>query len=184
MTTALAKTIQPDEWAMIQMMSMTIFESHAFPGVSSPATAAVLLLTARDLGIPYSAALQGIDMINGKPSVRPALVWAIIRASGLLESFTVKDHTDAKGIPTACTVTLTRKGDQPYSVTVTMEDAQRAGLVKPNSGWTSWPANMLRARALGFVEDIVFPDLLYGIKRSDEYGADEAARELVIEEAA
>lgn len=170
-TTALAKPIATDEWAVLQMLASTIFESHLYPGIGSTAGAAVVLLTARDLGIPYTAALQGIHMINGKPSISPALAWGIIRASGQLKSYSIVDFIDDKGEP-GCTVTMERIGWEPYTITITVEDARRAGILKPGGGWEAWPANMTRWRAIGFVEDIVFPDLLFGIRRSDEFGAE------------
>jgi hypothetical protein len=58
-----------------------------------------------------------------------------------------------------------------YSVTYTMDDARRAGLVKPNSGWEKYPANMLKWRAIGFWIDTVLPDVQGGMKRADELGA-------------
>ena len=53
-----------------------------------------------------------------------------------------------------------------------MADAERAGVIKPGSGWEKYPANMLRWRAIGFCADVVFGDVIGGLKRADELGAD------------
>ena len=58
-----------------------------------------------------------------------------------------------------------------YTLTYTMDDARRAGLVKPDSAWETYPANMLRWRAIGFWLDVVMPDIIGGMKRADEFGA-------------
>ena len=47
---------------------------------------------------------------------------------------------------------------------------EKAGLIKAGGNWEKYGANMLRWRAIGFVTDVVFPDLLAGMKRADEYG--------------
>ena len=74
--------------------------------------------------------------------------------------------------PGSCTVTMERTNGFSYTLTWTMDDAKQAGLVKPNGGWEKYPANMLRWRAVGFCADVVFPDVLGGMKRTDELGAD------------
>jgi len=185
MTTALAKPLQPDEWGMLQALATTIFESHLFPSASSPSAAAAIMLTGRDLGVGYAAALQGITMIKNKVTISPALAWGIITASGQLEDWNIGDLTDAKGNATGCLVTMKRLHGNSYSVLYTVEDAARAGLVKPDSNWISYPANMCRWRAIGFCADILFPDLLFGIRRYDELGGNITPDgEIIFEEAA
>jgi hypothetical protein len=52
-----------------------------------------------------------------------------------------------------------------------MDDANRAGLVKANSGWTKYPENMCLWRAVGFAADVAAPDIIGGMKTADQYGA-------------
>ena len=48
-----------------------------------------------------------------------------------------------------CVVLLTPpNGHPPYTSTFHIDEARRAGLVKPDSNWVKWPRNMLRARAI------------------------------------
>jgi hypothetical protein len=66
---------------------------------------------------------------------------------------------------------MKRSNGFAYSVEFTIDDAKQAGLVKPDSAWEKYPANMLRWRAVGFCADVVFPDILGGLKRTDELAA-------------
>ena len=66
---------------------------------------------------------------------------------------------------------MKRRNGLEHSERFTMADANRAGLVKPDSGWTKYPANMLRWRTVGYCIDVLFPDVTGGMKRADEFGA-------------
>jgi hypothetical protein len=67
-----------------------------------------------------------------------------------------------------CTVEFKRHDeDEPRSVSWTLDDAKRAGLlVKDN--WKGYPADMLKARALTRAARIGWPDLLGGVYDPDE----------------
>ena len=173
MTTALTtpKRLTPDIWTMIQSVAPAMHQSRLF-GVSSPEQAAAIMLRGYELGLPLAASFDFINVIQGRPSLNPRGALAIAQNSGELEAFKVEDLTDTQGNPTRCRVTGKRRGGEPYTLEVSMEDARRAGLVKPGSGWESWPGNMLRWRAIGFWLDVVMPDVIGGMKRADEFGAD------------
>lgn len=170
MTTALTtpQRLTPDIWQMIMNVAPTMHQSRLF-GVSSPEQAAAIMLKGYELGMPLAMSFDMIHVIQGKPSLKPQGALALAVHSGELETFEVTDLSDPQGNPTRCRVSGKRRGGMAYTIEVSMDDARRAGLVKPGSGWESWPANMLRWRAIGFFLDVVMPDL--GMKHSDEYGA-------------
>jgi len=97
---------------------------------------------------------------------------AMIHQSGELASLEIKDLTDSKGNPTRCKVTMKRKNGFQYTVEFSMGDAQRAGIIRDKSCWEKYPANMLRWRAIGYCADVVFPDVIGGMYRPEELGAD------------
>ena len=130
------------------------------------------MLKGFELGFSITAAFENIHVIDGKPSLSPKGALALIHDCPLLASLSIKDEVDAKGNPLACTVTMKRRNGFEYTARFSMDDAKRAELVKPKSGWEKYPANMLRWRALGYCQDVVFPDVIGGTKRADEYGAD------------
>lgn len=173
MTTALAtyRPLTPDVWTMIQMVAPTVKDSRLF-GVATAEQAAAIMLKGHELGLGLTASFEFIHVIDSKPTLSPRGALALILNSPLLDKIEIRDETDQAGNPTGCSVMMARKGGLTYTARFTLEDAKRAGLMKSGSGWEKYPANMLRARAVGFCADMVFPDILNGMKRSDELGAD------------
>lgn len=167
-----------DVWKMIGELAPVMHASRLF-GVASKEQAAAIMLKGHELGIPLTSAFEFIHVIEGKPSLSPRGAMALVQQSGLLADLHIEDILQ-DGKPYACTVRMKRTNGMAYECTVTLDDAKRAGLVKPNGAWSAWPANMLRARATGFVMDVLFADVLGGMKRADEYGADLNAQGEVI----
>jgi hypothetical protein len=163
-TTALTKPITPDTWSLIQAVAPAAHASRLF-GTASPEQAMLIMLYGHELGLPITAAFGNIYLIDGKLSIAPKLALGLIYQSGLLTKLDIQEQ------PNACTVTIQRRGQQPYTLTYTLDQAKRAGVVKPGSGWDKYEANMLRWRAIGFCSDIVFPDVIAGLSRADEFGA-------------
>jgi len=181
MTTELAiRQLSPDTLQMIMQVAPTMHMARLF-GTASAEQAAAIMLKGFELGFSITASFENIHVIEGKPSLSPRGALALIHGCGELAGITVTDELDAKGAPTACAVTMKRRNGFEYTARFSMDDAKRAGLVKPNSGWEKYPANMLRYRAIGYAADIVFPDVIGGTKRADEYGADLTADGDVIE---
>jgi len=163
--------LTPDIWQMVQAMAPAMHGSRLFE-VSNPEQAIAIMVKGFELGLPLTASFNFIHVIRGKPALAPVGALALIQGSPLLDSLKIEDLKDDKGQPNACRVYMKRTNGFEYTVEFSMEDAKRAGLVKPDSGWSKYPANMLRWRAIGFCADIVFPDVIGGLKRADEYGAD------------
>lgn len=162
--------LTPDTWRMIADIAPTMAQSRLF-GVTSEQAAAAIMLKGFELGLSLTASFEFIHVIDGKPGISPRGALALIQQSPNLGKLEVKDITDAEGKPYACRVTMARKGGFSYTVEFTMADAQRAGIVKPGGGWDKYPGNMLRWRAIGYAADVVFPDVIGGMKRVDELGA-------------
>lgn len=168
MTTALT-THQPqpltlDMWNLISALAPAAHTSRLF-GVNSPEQAAMIMAKGFEIGMPITAAFEFIQVIQSRPTLSPRGALALVQASGLLEDMQIEEA------PGACTVTMRRRGGIRYSLTWTREDAKRAGVIKPDSAWQSYEANMLRWRAIGFVVDVLFSDVTGGLKRADEFGA-------------
>jgi hypothetical protein len=159
------RDVSPGLWNMIQSIAPTVHQSRMF-AVASPEQAQMIMLKGYELGLPLTAAFEFIHIVQNRPTLSPRGALALIQQSGLLAELQIEDTPDA------CTVTMQRL--QPrfsYSCSFSLEDAKRASLIKPDGAWTSYPANMLRWRAIGFCADVVFPDVLAGMKRADEFGA-------------
>lgn len=172
MTTALAvRELTPSVIDMAMKLAPTFKDSRLF-GVATEAQAAAICLKGYELGLSLTASFELIHVIDSKPAISPRGALALILNSSLLENLEIKDENDGNGVPYACMVTMKRKNGFSYTARFTMDDAKRAGLVKAGSGWEKYPASMLKWRAVGFAADVVFPDVIGGLKRSDELGAD------------
>ena len=166
-----ARILDSSTWQTIQAVAPVMKASRLF-GVATEAQAAAIMCKGYELGLTLTASFEFIAVIQDKPALNPRGALALILNSPHLQKLDVQDFADDKGNPTHCTVTMTRANGFSYTVTYSINDAKRAGLVKQGSGWEKYPANMLRWRAIGFCADVVFPDVIGGLKRSDEYGAD------------
>lgn len=159
-----------DTWKLIQSIAPTSLQSRLF-GVATQEQAAMIMLKGHELGLGLAASFEFIDVIQGKPGVNPKGALALIHQSRQLAGLKIDDINDDKGKPFACKVWMKRKNGFEYTVTFTMDDAKKAGLIKPEGGWDKYPANMLRWRAVGYCADVVFPDVIGGMLRPEELGA-------------
>lgn len=163
--------LTPQTWSMIQNVAPAMYASRFF-GVSSNEQAMAIMLKGYELGLSLSASFEFVHVIQGKPSLSPRGMLALIQESPALAGMKIQDITDDEGVPKSCEVWMKRQNGFEYTARFSMDDAKRAGLVKPGGGWGKYPGNMLRWRAVGFCADVVFPDVLGGMKRADELGAD------------
>lgn len=128
------------------------------PGIKSLDAAMALVQKGRELGLQPMQALEGIHIIEGKPSLGASLIAGLITRS----------HGDDALIPvvwdnTQCTISFKRRGwTTRGEFTYTIDDAKRAGLTgkKP---WTMNPASMLFARCVSTIGRRMFADALAGL---------------------
>jgi hypothetical protein len=108
----------------------------------------------RDLGLNAALALQNIHIIGGKPALGAGARAMFLAQAGY--SWRPVVHTDKQ-----CTLRFYFRGDgmadvdgKPLDVTITMEDAERAGWVQNSRGsgkvgnYDKIPKNMLFARVI------------------------------------
>ena len=162
--------LNPTIWTTITAVAPVMKDSRLF-GVTTEAQAAAIMAKGFEMGLTLTASFEFITVIQGKPTLSPRGALALVQQSGLLEGMKIEDMKDASGAPSFCRVWMKRRGGFEYTTEFGMADAKRAGLVKPGGAWESFPANMLRWRAIGYAIDIVFPDVTGGMKRADEFGA-------------
>jgi hypothetical protein len=167
MTTELAVRPQltTDVWQMIQAVSPAMKDSRLF-AVATEEQATAIMVKGHELGLGLAASFEFIHVIENRPTLSPRGALALILNSPYCEQVKIVEEADP------CTVTMKRVGGYAFTAKWTMQDAKRAGVIKTGSGWDKYPANMLRWRAIGFCADVVFPDVIGGMKRSDEFGAD------------
>lgn len=149
------------QWDTLVRQAETIHASGFFPQIKKAADAITLGLMAQALRVPLITAINGIDLIQGKPTLKPQFQLSMVRASGLMESIQI-DPTD-----TICKVTIKRKGQAEYAHTFSMADANAMQLTGKDN-WKKQPKVMLMWRCVAAVLRIVFPDVIQGFYSTEE----------------
>lgn len=122
----------------------------------------LVLHSGMKLGFDALQALQSIAIIQGRP-----VLWG----DGLLSL--VQNHPsyirhEETHNETSATCTVYRKGHEPHSVTFTLDDAKKAGLLSKNGVWEKYPKRMLQMRARAFAIRDKFSDALKGLSVAEE----------------
>lgn len=181
-TTALA-IIQPPELDTIQRTGRILAASGYFDGKGESnqaiAMMATKILAGREMGFGPFASVNGIHIINGKPSVGANLMATAVKASGRY-NYKVRELS-AK----LCRLEFfEREGDKWVSAGIseyTIEEAPAD--LKKKDVWMKFPKNMLFARALSNGVRWYCPDVFSGnaIYVPEELGADVDGEGNVIE---
>ena len=134
--------------------------------IKSPEAALGVLLKGRELGLAPMQSFDSIDVIQGKPTLKPQAMLALIYSSPSCELVEFGDCTTE-----AATVTMKRRGSPPHSETFMMTDAKALGLATKDN-WKKQPAVMLRWRAVAACARVVFPDVIQGMYTPEEISPD------------
>lgn len=165
-----------DQWRLLQKQCAAFIASgflpdhitkNAKPEVAI-ARAITIAMKGRELGIPPMQAFSSITVISGKPCLSAELMLALCyqRVAGFKATFV----TPPENQHLECTVKMQRQGGEEQSFRFSMDDAQRAGLVRDNSPWRKFPASMLRARVVSAAARAIAPDAIMGCYTPEELG--------------
>ena len=142
--------------------------ASGYTSCRKPEEAAMLIITGQELGLSPMQSMRGIYVVSGKPVLSADLMVAVVRRSGLCESWRTVEST-----PDRCTITTRRKGESSDSSrTWTAADAKRAGLITGRGTWAAYPATMLRHRCAADLAREVYPDVLMGLYDPEELGGE------------
>lgn len=156
------QTIRPDEYSVIREQASALVKTGFLPNaIKTPEQALAIILTGRELGIPAMAALNSINVIQGKPTVSPQLMIALINRSGCLEDIRFDVQSDR------CTVTMKRKGRTPHTETFGVEQAKALGLMT-KANYNQQAVTMFKWRAVAACARVVFPDVILGLYTHEE----------------
>lgn|SRR5262245_11822582 len=156
---------QTDDWSVIISQATVLVKTGFLPqAIKTPEQAAAIILTGRELGIGTMAALQTINVIQGKPTVSPQLMLALINRSGQLEDIQIE--TSIKG----ATVIIKRRGQSEYTAKFGPEEAKAMGL-DGKDNYKKQPATMYKWRAVADACRAKFSDCILGLYTPDEMGA-------------
>ena len=131
------------------------------------ANVCVALQYGLELGLSPMQSLQGVAVINGKPTVYGDALLGLCYASGLVEEFEVEVQGTGDARGAVCTVK--RQGVENKIVRAfTIGDAKKAKLWGRPGPWTQYPERMLEHRARGFALRDAFADKLRGVITAEE----------------
>ena len=137
-------------------------------GMEKPEAVLVAIQLGAELGLTPMAALQNTAVINGRPAIYGDAALALVRASGLLESFAEEEVGEVGKDSFGIKVTAARRDGSKGCETFTIGDAKAAKLWGKSGPWTDYPRRMLKFRARGFVLRDVFGDVLKGLRTAEE----------------
>jgi len=135
-----------------------------------PANVLVAMEYGRALGLEPMAAIQGVVVIQGKPTASAGLIAGLVRRAGHILRVT--------GTEKRAEAVIIRSDDPEYEFRSvwTIERAQQAGLVGKGGSWKTYPAAMLKARAITEVARDACSEILAGVQYTpEELGVDEEA---------
>lgn len=131
----------------------------------SPGKVMLVMETGAMLGIHPVAAIQGVNIIEGKPTISPGLMSAVVRRAGHKLRVTTEGNLRDETISATATLIRNDDPDYPFVVTWDLTRARHAGLYpgKDRSAWSKYPEAMLKARAISEVCREGATDALMGV---------------------
>ena len=175
-------------------LGKAFYESKLFKDVTSAQQAVVKIMAGAEIGIPPFAAMSGIHIIQGKPTIGAGLMASTIKGSGkydyrVIESSETKCSIDFYEVPRRGIIMKSKDGREEEipgmqflgNSTFTIEDAKRAG----TQNLQKFPKNMLFARAISngvkwFTPDI-FSGPVYTPEEFDQPTQDAPAQDITAE---
>jgi hypothetical protein len=133
-------------------VSKAFYESGMFTDIKSIAQAMVKISAGAEIGIPPFAAMTGIHIIQGKPTIGAGLIASRVKGSGKY------DYKVIEASEKVCSIDFYQGVNKIGNSTFTIEDAKKA-LTK---NIDKFPKNMLFARAISNGVKWYCPDVFSG----------------------
>lgn len=160
-------TLDMEKWQIMRQQADTLVKSGFLPpAINTPEKALAVMQKGRELGIGPMEALSSINVIQGKPACSAQLMLALARRTGELED--IKIETSEKG----ATVTVTRRGQSPFTSTFGAKEATDLGLMGRDQ-YKKQPGTMFKWRAVSDNLRVTFGDALSGLYTPDEMNMEE-----------
>ena len=138
--------------AELMNMAKAFAESGMFADTKSAAQAIVKIQAGQEIGIPPFAAMTGIHIIQGKPTIGAGLIASRVKGSGKY------DYKVIEASEKVCSIDFYQGANKIGNSTFTIEDAKKA-LTK---NIDKFPKNMLFARAISNGVKWYCPDIFSG----------------------
>jgi hypothetical protein len=121
----------------LRQVATDLINAGFFRGVQNVPQAIAVIQAGSEMGIPAIQALTNITPIKGVLTLSARLLMALA-ASRAGVTWKIIESTDKR-----CELLMSRPGWQDMTVISTIEEARKAGLVKPGGAWETYPQDML-----------------------------------------
>lgn len=145
----------------VEKLAKAMSASRLFPSAQTPENALALMLLCQSEGIHPAQAVRRFHVIKGQVAMRADAMLAEFQARGGKIQWLTSDKTEARAI-------FEHASGGKYEYSYTIEDAKQAGLIRPDSGWSKFPAAMLRARCISGAIRMVLPGVVCGVYTPEE----------------
>ena len=152
-TSAIQIAMQADQ--LLNVGDLLVKSGMIPNSIRTPEAAMAIIIKGMELGLPPMAALAGITVIQGKPTVSPQLMLSLINRSGQLED--VQIETGMQG----ATVTMKRRGRSAFTSRFGPAEAKAMQLDGKDNYKKQAPV-MYQWRAVAGCARVVFPWLRAG----------------------
>lgn len=148
--------------------------SGMFPTMKHEAEAVVKIIAGREFGLGPLASMNGIHMVDGKPTLAANLIAGQIKRHPNYNYKVVRREADG------CELEFFEDGKSVGHMTWGKGDAEKAGLLRKNN-WKNYPRDMYFARCLTSGARTFCPDVLGGspVYTAEELGAEDAPAPVV-----
>jgi hypothetical protein len=143
-----------EDFTTLEAIAQHAAESKFFNNLGGKPGIFLIALYAREMGVsPMTAVFGGFVSIQGKITMSAELMNSLIRRAGHKMHIQKCDATEC--------VIAGERADTKETATVsfTIDEARKAGLVKAGGAWDKYAADMLFARCLSRLRRRLFPDV-------------------------
>lgn len=155
-----------ENWASFISIADSVSRSGRAGDNKTKEQALAVILQGAELGIPPMTATRWLYPIEGGLTMSAPCAQALIYRDCPGSKFKIETTE------TYCEVTVEIPGREPVTERYTLEDAKRAGLIKPKSGWEKHPKDHLFANAMRRACTRAAPDVTGGLLAPEEFGID------------
>ena len=128
-------------------------QSGFFKDSKQAAQAIVKIMSGQEIGVGPTAAMTGLHIIEGKVEIGAGLLARLVRQHPDYDYKILELNQER------CRLSFSHKGEELGVEEFSIEDAERASLVKPGSPWEKYPKNMVFARAMSNGVNFYCPDV-------------------------
>lgn len=163
--------IKTDEQSVMLEKAISWVKSGLLPNsIKTPEQAVVIVLKGKELNLAPMASFEMIDVILGKPALKPKGMAAMVRKGGVkyqtIKDFEPVKDSDGKTIDYETVIRFHRDG-LSEDVKYTYKDAERLGLTGKDN-YKKQPGVMMYWRCFSKGANRVCPDLIGGLYTSEE----------------